>query len=399
MMFRLRPAQQHSIWALRSSDEALYFRVSQLSPIAWRAPTRFNSYIPFAGSLKSLELSMKPFNTTLSALALALAFSLPAFAQSTASPCPYGMTLTLNPVTHTQRCIGVPIRMNQTGTWTANGQNYTGLAPAAPSPYSIGPGPAPLAPATGYTSSIAQSGSQDWTPNAGMANDVVNTSQGFVASVAVPTGDEIDQFIEWRMRQPNPFGGGTIGDSFRAQGADPYGAQSRAQAQEMIERQQRREAIYAGAGRPGELVSEWSLQGQALQADRDARVAARDASNQAWCDSHPGSCAGSVGPGPAAASPSAADIAARMARDPAYAQAFAEQNGWTPDMARSWMSNAAATAPAPAPAPAPAAAAAPAPAAAPQGVVGVPVGSFCAPWGNRVTYDFQGTHTDTGGPC
>ncbi len=34
-----------------------------------------------------------------------------------------------------------------------------------------------------------------------------------------------------------------------------------------------------------------------------------------------------------------------------------------------------------------------------QNVPGVPVGSFCAPWGTTVTWDYLGAHTDTGRPC
>jgi len=59
-----------------------------------------------------------------------------------------------------------------------------------------------------------------------------------------------DDFIKWQNSQPNPYGQGTLGDMYKAQGLSDTDPRRRAQAQEMIEREERRNAMRAGAGAP-----------------------------------------------------------------------------------------------------------------------------------------------------
>ena len=57
-----------------------------------------------------------------------------------------------------------------------------------------------------------------------------------------------DEFIKWQNSQPNPYGQGTLGDVYRAQGVSDTDPIRRAQAQEIIDRQARRDALRANAG-------------------------------------------------------------------------------------------------------------------------------------------------------
>ncbi len=57
-----------------------------------------------------------------------------------------------------------------------------------------------------------------------------------------------DKFIAWQNSQPNPAGQGTMGDVYKAQGISDTDPIRRAQAQEIIDREARRNAMRASAG-------------------------------------------------------------------------------------------------------------------------------------------------------
>lgn len=57
-----------------------------------------------------------------------------------------------------------------------------------------------------------------------------------------------DKFIAWQNSQPNPYGQGTLADVYKAQGISDTDPIRRAQAQEVIDRQARRNAMRTGAG-------------------------------------------------------------------------------------------------------------------------------------------------------
>ena len=94
------------------------------------------------------------------------------------------------------------------------------------------------------------------------------------------------EFIAWQASQPSPYGQGTIGDIFAAQGiTDPKNdPRLLAQAQERIDRAQQREALFEQAGiNPGDLrpwsESNWrETQAAAQQAEaaRQARIEAAE---------------------------------------------------------------------------------------------------------------------------
>jgi hypothetical protein len=56
-----------------------------------------------------------------------------------------------------------------------------------------------------------------------------------------------DDFIKWQNLQPNPYGQGTLGDMYKAQGISDNDPIRRAQAQEQIEREERRRQMRADA--------------------------------------------------------------------------------------------------------------------------------------------------------
>ena len=74
------------------------------------------------------------------------------------------------------------------------------------------------------------------------------------------TGAEQREFIDWQMQQPNPYGTGTLGDVYAAQGiTDPKNdPRVRGQAQEQIDRAARRENLYAEAGAAAPDLRPWS---------------------------------------------------------------------------------------------------------------------------------------------
>lgn len=57
-----------------------------------------------------------------------------------------------------------------------------------------------------------------------------------------------DKFIAWQNSQPNPYGQGTLADVYRAQGVSDTDPVRRAQAQEIIDREARRNAMRTSAG-------------------------------------------------------------------------------------------------------------------------------------------------------
>lgn len=342
---------------------------------------------------------------------------------SKSSPCPLGMTLIITSF-GTPRCIGQVVRINTDqassakSPWTAGGVAYQGLTSAHTDSkaVSIGGGSFGIAPAQGYTG--AQVSAQDYNlPTQGLSNDVIQSSHGFIASIGPIDPNEQRAFVQWQMTQYNPSGYGTIGDGYLATGKDPYNASNMAMAQEQITRYNNMQAQASQMGMIGAAVKPWSAEGQAIQADTNARVAANNAANAAYCAAN--GCAFSLGGGSGSVAapapvPSQASVNAQIQSDlaslskgdqGALNQWLAAAPGkYTPQQMASasgyneadiisaiTAARTAATAQAPAPISAPVVFAAPSPSG--------PVGSFCSPWGTTVTWDSTGAQSDTGGGC
>lgn len=384
---------------------------------------------------KKKETKMKTLNFKWTALALAAATTVGAGSHAMAAgntgstymeviksaPCPLGMTLSTTSF-GTPRCIGEAIRINSDqassakSPWTAGGVAYQGLSSARtdPNAISFGGGSVGIAPAHGYTG--AQTSAQDYNlPTQGISNDVIQSSQGFIASIGPIDPNEQRAFVQWQMTQTHLFGyGKTIGDDYLATGKDPYNSSNMAMAQEQITRYNNMQAQASQMGMIGAAVKPWSAEGQAIQADTNARVAANNAATAAYCAANGCAFSFGSGSGPVAAPapvPSQASVNAQIQSDlaslpkgdqGALNQWLAAAPGkYTPQQLSSasgyneadiisaiTAAKTAATAPAPATISAPVAVAAPA-----------PVGSFCSPWGTTVTWDSTGAQSDTGGGC
>lgn len=98
-------------------------------------------------------------------------------------------------------------------------------------------------------------------PEYGDASNYQNASRE-AAMRSGATDDQLD-FIDWQMQQPNPYGTGTLGDVYTAQGIkNPYGSDLlTSRAQEELDRAARREDMFSQAGvpAPAEDIRPWMI--------------------------------------------------------------------------------------------------------------------------------------------
>ena len=96
------------------------------------------------------------------------------------------------------------------------------------------------------------------------------------------TPEEVKNYIQWQMTQPNPLGQGTLGDLYAKQGiTDPYNSPIvQQQAQEQLKRQDRRDAMYAATQKGLDPTLAHSPQGYGMWEDPNW-LAKQDAVNTA----------------------------------------------------------------------------------------------------------------------
>ena len=83
------------------------------------------------------------------------------------------------------------------------------------------------------------------------------------------TPEEVRNYIQWQMTQPNPYGQGTLADVYAKQGiTDPYNSPIvQQQAQEQLKRQDRRDAMYAATQKGLDPSAAHSPQGYGMWED------------------------------------------------------------------------------------------------------------------------------------
>jgi hypothetical protein len=86
----------------------------------------------------------------------------------------------------------------------------------------------------------------------GSVSTLVATTEAPIASNISP---EVQKFIAWQNAQPNTFGRGTVGDLWQG---DNVSVARVAQAQEMIDRESRRQAVLAGVGMSTANLFAWN---------------------------------------------------------------------------------------------------------------------------------------------